>query len=153
IEALVKLPDDSARTQREIGLQMSLAWTLIRTNGWAAPEVAAAVARARALGEKTQDLQQLLFVLLGLWVTPHTRGDVRAARELSEQILSAAERSGEDALRVWGHYTQGAVRYVQGDFLGAWEHFNCVLSLYRPEDHVWAPADPAVASLGQGAFT
>jgi predicted ATPase len=46
LEVLTTLPDTPKRTQHELGLQLALGSALMDTKGYAAPEVAQALARA-----------------------------------------------------------------------------------------------------------
>src|SRR5262245_26127677 len=66
LELLGALPESPERNRQELMIQTMLGAAVIATNGWAAPEVARAYARARELCTKTGITSPLLPVLVGL---------------------------------------------------------------------------------------
>ena len=153
LEVLGTLPQTPARMQHELSLQAALGPALWATKGWGSPEAAQAFARARQLGEQLGDAQQLVYVLLGLWAAPVTRGELRAAQELADQLLQVAERDNSPATLVWAHFAQGTVRYYRADLTGARTHLDRALAYYDREHHRWAATDPGVNVLALSALT
>ena len=136
---------------RKLFLQLALGQVLIVTRGYAAPEVRAAYARAGELGERVGDPAQVIFTLMGLWVSNLIRSELQAAQAVADQILAAAETHGE--FRIWGHLAHGVTRYHTGDLLRAWTHLEHASSLYRDEFYNAVPQDPGVAALGYAGRT
>ncbi|MEE8594129.1 MAG: AAA family ATPase, partial [Candidatus Bipolaricaulota bacterium] len=68
LEHLESRPDTSEKTRRELHLHVALGPALIAVNGYAAPEVGQTYARAYDLCQQLDDDQQLVPVLVGLWL-------------------------------------------------------------------------------------
>ena len=92
LELLTTLPDTLEHRQQELDMQTTLGGALSDTKGFAAPEVAAAYHRARALCQQVGETPQLFPVLGGLVRFYIGRGELQTARELGEQMLSLAQR-------------------------------------------------------------
>jgi predicted ATPase/class 3 adenylate cyclase len=103
IELLQVLPDTPERASHELGLQVALGAPLGVIKGHAAPEVGAVYSRARELCRRVGETPQLFPVLSGLRLFYHVRADFEPARELSEQLLSLAERLDDPTLIVRAH--------------------------------------------------
>ena len=142
LEVLGTLPDTPARAQQELALQVALGHALFVTKGWASREGAEAFARVRELSEQLGDTQQILLVLLGLWVSAYTRGEARAAQELADQMLRVAERDSTPGTLVWAHVAQGATRYERGDLIAAREHLERAIAVYDEEEYRSGLPDP-----------
>src|SRR5438876_3919859 len=151
VEVLGTLPDTPARAQQELLLQVALGHVLIATNGYASPEAAQAFARARALGEQLGDTTQLLHVLVGLWTSSLTRGELQAAQVLADEMLRLAESNGGPAALVGGHLAAGMTRYFLGELVAAGEHLARAIASYDEEHHRALPTDPGVSALGYAA--
>ena len=67
LEMLASQPDTRERRQRELDLQTALGPALMATKGYAAPELAAAYGRAKALCQELGETLPLHPVLWGLW--------------------------------------------------------------------------------------
>src|SRR5207247_1335747 len=153
LEVLGTLPDTPARAQQELLLQVVLGHVLIATKGYGSPEAAQAYARARALGQQLGDTAQLLHVLLGLWTSSLTRGELQAAQVLADEILRLAESSGEPAALMWGHHAAGLTRFFSGELTAAQEYLARAIASYDEEHHRALPTgDPGVLSLGHAAW-
>ena len=67
LELLKTLPDTPERAQHELTLQIALGVPLTATEGWGAPRMGHAYARARELCQHVGDTKQLGSALIGLW--------------------------------------------------------------------------------------
>jgi class 3 adenylate cyclase/tetratricopeptide (TPR) repeat protein len=146
-QALVLLdttPETPVRDQQELTLQVDLGQILIATKGYGAPDVAQAYGRARVLGESLGDPTRLLYVMLGYWLSAFTRGELLAAQALADELLTAAELSGNPPLRVWGNHAGGVTRYHLGDLTGALTLLSDALRFHDPNDYRNTPQDPGV---------
>jgi predicted ATPase len=126
------LPASPERNRQELMVQTMLGAAVIATQGWAAPEVARAYARARALCTETGVTPQLLPVLVGLAGFYLMRGELRVAREMDEQLLALAEGAGDPATLVAAHNMVGLRLFYGGQFLEALAHLEQAWSLYDP---------------------
>jgi len=152
LAALARLPESAERDQRELLLQIALWGVLLTTKGWAAPEAARVIARARELGARHGDPAQLLLVLMGHWVVTLTRGQLSAAQALADQVLESAERDARRPSLVLGHLAQGTTRFHRGDLLDARAHLEKAVSLYGAEEAFAGSVDPGVVALNYAAL-
>ncbi|MBI3303485.1 MAG: hypothetical protein HYZ72_15585 [Deltaproteobacteria bacterium] len=156
LELLKALPDTPERTQQELALQTTLGLALIRTKGYAAPEVEKAYTRARELCQQVGETPQLSSVFLGLAYFYCARAEHKTARELSEQLLSLAQRQQDPLCLLWAHYCLGLCLVVLGEFAPAQEHLEQGIALYDPQKHhphiSGDVNDPAVLCLPYAAL-
>ena len=110
------LPLTPARARQDLTLQCSLGVQLA-TRGSATPEVERTYARALELCQQVGNAQALLPVLYGLSRLYKKRGQLRRARDLGEQLLVLAQRQGNSALLLRGHYVLGDTLLWLGEFL------------------------------------
>ncbi len=92
IDLVRSLPESGAQAERELHLQTMLGQACIARYGYAAPETAAAFARARDLVEAVGDIQQQFPVLYGYWAVQYVRMALREQNALAEQTLALAEQ-------------------------------------------------------------
>jgi tetratricopeptide (TPR) repeat protein len=123
MELLKALPESSERDARELELVSALAQVLQRTRGYAAPETAAAAARASALAEKSGNLAQLVLQGFLVWRSVLVSGDYPGAAALADQLLDLAQREGSQATLACAHQGQLISRFYRGNHAGAEEHF------------------------------
>lgn len=98
----VALPDDKARKQLELSLRLGLGVAVMALKGWPAPEVTDALVPARDLAIELEDLDQLLPVLWGLWLSSTVRGELATAMTWVQDMQQWArtESSSTDLLVV-----------------------------------------------------
>jgi class 3 adenylate cyclase/predicted ATPase len=135
LAVLALLPDASERAQQELTLQRALGASLLTTRGFAAPEVEHVYTRARALCQRLGDIPEIFPVLFGLWGFYEVQGDLRAARELAEQLLTLAQGQHDPALLLQGHRALGDTLCWLGEFVQARAHLEQGIALYNPQRH------------------
>jgi predicted ATPase len=153
---LEDLPKTPERNQQELALQIALFAPLAGAKGYAAPELGKAYARARELCEEGCEADQLFLVLYGLWGHNLVRGDLRIARDLAQQSLTVAEKTGKPALLMEAHRMMDESSFHRGELVAAREHLEQTLALYDPKQHrahayVYGQ-DPGVATLSHGSW-
>jgi predicted ATPase len=145
------LPLTPARARQELTLQCSLGVQLA-TRGSATPEVERTYARALELCQQVGNAQALFPVLYGLSRLYKKRGQLRRARDLGEQLLVLAQRQGNAALLLRGHYVLGDILLWLGEFPAARAHLEQGLAVYDPRQHdthdLLYEADPWLGCLG-----
>jgi len=151
LDVLQALPESVERAEREFRLQLALGQVLLVAKGYSAPEAAAALARARELGERMADPGPVSALLMGLWSATLNSEGPRAAQPLADQVLLVAERAGSRPIRTWAHFAQLANRFHMGDLDGAREHAHRALELYDEASAIAVPIDPRVATLAYAA--
>jgi class 3 adenylate cyclase/predicted ATPase len=135
VELLKALPDAPERIQQELTLQIDLGAALTATKSWAAPEVESAYTRARQLCQQAGPTSQLFPVLWGLWAFYLVSGEVKASRELAEQLLMLAERLHSRPMLAVAHDALGGAMWGLGQFRLAREHLEQSLTIYDRGEH------------------
>jgi class 3 adenylate cyclase/predicted ATPase len=129
------LPQSVERDQQELDLQTHLGATLTTVKGFAAPEVATAYERARALCRESQDSGQRFSVLRGLWVYDLVRAEWQAAADLAEEMLALARDRHNAGYELEGHRALGMTLLWRGLLVRAHDHLKEGRRLYDPEQH------------------
>jgi predicted ATPase len=131
IELLQGLPDGPHRIRRELPLQLSIGPAFIALKGWGAPEMERAFARARELCRRLGDPPEIFPALVGLCSTHLVRSEMRAAKEMAEQLLQLAEKTSDPHQLLWALIANTSFR--RGDLLAAREHEEAAIALYDRE--------------------
>jgi predicted ATPase len=116
LELLQTLPDVPERARQELDLLVSLGVPLVLTRGHAAPDVQRTYARALELSVRLDDTDQRFHVLMGLRRFRLHRGELEEARELGQQLLALAQRTGDPIQLSRAHMMHGETLYCLGDF-------------------------------------
>lgn len=113
--ALEHLPEGRQKLEQAIAIRIDLGPALIAIGSYLAPEVEDNYTRARKLCERLGETTQLFPVLWTLSRIRHWRGELPAARQLAEQLLSLARRE-QDSLRLLeAHHTLWAIALDIGE--------------------------------------
>jgi predicted ATPase len=110
-----------------------MAW--IGTRGSAAPEVKVSYTRARELCQQTGEPRQISRVLGELTFHHYVRSEHQSARDLADQALAAAKRSGDPLLVALGHWYEGVVFFALGEYGTSRAYLGQVIADYDPERH------------------
>ncbi|RUV72731.1 MAG: adenylate cyclase [Mesorhizobium sp.] len=135
IDLVRSLPESGAQAERELHLQTMLGQACIARYGYAAPETAAAFARARDLVEAVGDIRQQFPVLYGYWAVQYVRMALREQNALAEQTLALAEQHRDPERLCVAHRVCGATNEMMGELLVAREHLEQAVELYDRERH------------------
>ena len=150
---LAKLPETPERAQKELSLQVTLAFAFMCTLGYAAPETGASMDRARELCQASRDQASLCPILWGLWAYYLCKGDMKSARETAEHVLSIARTLNDPILLLGSHVGMAMSRLHQGELVSSREHYDEVVKLYDVAQHrryvQLYRFDPAIHSAGQ----
>ena len=150
------LPHSGERDQQELTLQTRLGAILTTIKGFAAPEVATAYERARALGHASKDPGQRFSVLRGLWVYDLVRAEWHAANELAEAMLLLGQQQHNAGYELEAHRALGMTLLWRGAFVQAHDHLQQGNLLYNSDRHhghaFHYGNDPGVACLVHEAF-
>ncbi|MGH8187496.1 MAG: ATP-binding protein, partial [Steroidobacteraceae bacterium] len=112
---LQRLPESAERDEREIALLIGLGSVLMQLQGWGAPEVEQAYARARELAGKHGALAQLFSANWNLWVAQVARGRVDQAQDLALTLFDLGCRSTESSMLLQGHHACWTTSFVAGN--------------------------------------
>jgi len=155
---LGELPDDSDRDQRELVLQATLARSLQRLEGPAAPDCESAYARALELCQQDGgENPQLVPVLLGLHTSQFAQGDFDDAAVLVERAMRTAEAAKNPDLLSQAHAAVGSANYWKGEIAQARRHLEQSVALAgssssRSRFELMYPFDQRVRSLSTVAL-
>ena len=140
---------------QERELQILRGSVLIATQGPASPDVARAFDRARELCEPGEDSSQLFTVLRGQWISHCSRGQLRLARGLGQELLSLGQLTNDAAFLVEAHRALSAASIYLGELEVARAHAEQGVALYRPgsiEPLPGVPRSPNVACLCYASY-
>ena len=135
LELLGTLPDSPERTRQEVAIQVALGPALMAIEGWGAPEVERAYARARELCERLGDPPELFQVLWGLWQFRASRAELSEARALGERLLILAQTTGDPGAVMQAHHALWTSLFSLGELVAARDHVVQGLALYDRDQH------------------
>jgi predicted ATPase len=132
---LEKIPASPQRTGKELGLQVTLAFSFLCTRGYAAAETGANMGRARELCEALGDTASMFPVIFGLWTYYISKGDLKSARQAAERLSSISQELKDPALRLGAHATLAFTFHHQGELVACRQQFEEVVRLYDVSQH------------------
>ena len=136
LKLLSGLPDTAARHDREINLQNTLGVCLMPTRGFGNPEVTAAFTRAAEISARVGNVPGLFIALRGNGQYHMISGDLRTAANDAHRVLALAQEVGDRDFLVEAHHLAWSTFWAAGDFRGAQQHADEVISRYeRERDH------------------
>jgi tetratricopeptide (TPR) repeat protein len=148
LDLLSRTPDDAARQERELDLQIELGRALFATKGYGAPEAGEAFARARQLCELLNQPPKL-EVLIGQFEFRMGRGELQQAEHHAEGMYCVGEARNDLRWNAAGLACRGLISFLRGRFTDARANYENAIGLwdamYRPS--VASPDDPHVGSL------
>ena len=121
--------------QRELLLLTSYGLALTATKGYAAPALEDTYERARELSRQIGDAPEILPLLNGQWSFYQVRAKFQAARELGDQMLRLAEKSGSSVALIQAHRAVGVTLLYRGELAASVEHLDQAAALYDPAQH------------------
>ena len=156
LELLHTLPHSDQHAQQELGLQDSLAVSLIATKGWGSPQAQGALSRARELCHEVEDNAQLFPILWKLWGGYFSQAASQTESELAEQLFVLAQSRQDPLFLTQAHYALGCSFLSRGDMVRARAHMDQAIGLYDTRNHRTCThlfgQDPGVTSLAFGAY-
>ena len=135
LAAVRKLPETPERGGRELGLQLTLGFSLQSALSWAAPETGTTFNRARQLCEQLGNDPRLFAALSGVALYHIIRAEYETAQGLFAQLLQLAEQAQEPVLLVVASTFLAHAHYYQGDLVSARQQYERALVLDRREYH------------------
>jgi hypothetical protein len=143
------LPAGSERDRSELDVFMRRNTLTIMTRGYAAPELAEGLERARVLADHLGEMRTLIPVRWGLVSFHNNDGNTIVARRLAEELLEDVSAGGDPAELVPAHLGVGIISMFQGELQTARRHLDEVLSLgdglTDPWLLSWLHQDPIVS--------
>jgi class 3 adenylate cyclase/predicted ATPase len=148
LDLLFRMPDDVARQERELDLQIELGRALFATKGYAAPEAGEAFARARQLCELLNRPPRL-EVLIGQFEFHIGRGELQQAERHAEAMYCVGEAHNDLRWKAAGLACRGFISFLRGRFTDARANYEDAIGLWDPmyRPSVASPDDPHVGCL------
>lgn len=157
LELLSMQPADAVRDQQEVILQCALGAAQFARQGYAAPAVEQAYARAYLLSQQLEAEPILAQALHSLWFYHFVRAELATAQALAEQFDQLAQREQSPALQLEADRELGQTLYFLGELPKAREHLERSIARYdstKHDTHIFLYGqDPGVVSLAQNART
>ncbi len=116
LEQVLSLPESPARDAAELELHANLSVSLVASRGYAAIELEAVHARARALAEGIGDSVTLFRVIWGMWALRLLRDEMDTAIDLAQQLLVLAESRQDPAQILEAWFSVAITRFYRGEF-------------------------------------
>jgi class 3 adenylate cyclase/tetratricopeptide (TPR) repeat protein len=156
IDEADRLPDKDERARRALTLLLKLGpATIIRAGEWH-PEVEAVYRRAHDLGREVGDGPKLFRATWGLWLYANrTRG--RRARKWTEELISLAQRLGDESLLLEAQHCRWGDEFSAGNATLLLEASEEGIRRYDAKRHAhlanaFGGHDPGVCALGVHAI-
>jgi predicted ATPase len=142
LDQIATLTITPALRREQIRLQVALITPLLHVKGYGAPEIRAALERARflmeqaeALGEPPEDPMLLFSVLYGFWVDNNSAFNGEICCDLAAQFLELAEKQGATIPLMVGHRIMGRSLLDTGNFAESRAHCDQAIAFYDPAAH------------------
>ena len=132
---LNKIPESAERTKKELDLQITLAFSLLCTLGYAAPETGSNMERARELCEHLSDTASLVPVIFGLWTYYISKGDMTIARRTAQLLCNISQNVHDPAVTIGAKAAMGTSLSHHGDFVAALQQFQDSSKVYDITQH------------------
>src|SRR5262249_54427572 len=133
LDALTFVSDATERSRQELDLLSLLGLALVATKGQAHQDVEGVYVRAR---ERCRQLgvspQRFLMGLLSVYVV---RAELRAAGDVTKELLELAERQRDAGLRAAGDFGVGQLSFLRGEFVAARVHLEQAVGGYDSRRH------------------
>jgi class 3 adenylate cyclase/tetratricopeptide (TPR) repeat protein len=157
--ALVRaLPHSPQQVERELGLLLALGPAIFVTKGWSSAEAKKVYSRAHELCREIGETSQLYPVVFGLAAHYSVAGEYKLARELVEQNLNLARRTGDSNMLLQAYHLLGCLQTYTGELAAARQSQEELIARYDPKVHhssanLYSGDDPAVCCLSHKAWT
>jgi class 3 adenylate cyclase/tetratricopeptide (TPR) repeat protein len=144
--------------RRLLDFQLKLGSALIVWRGLQSVEVEEAYTRANEIGEQLGDSTRLFQAKWGLWINANLRRKTALARDRASELVTLAQRSGDDEQLLEAYHCQWSTAFFRGDVLDALEGCRNGFELYdidrhRHLGHQFGGHDPGVCAHSQCGIT
>ena len=120
-------------TGERLKLQTTYSQALSWAKGYAAPETAAAFARARDLAASDDNPAERFATLYGQWSVSILRAELASARQLAEILFADAEKAARPPEMAVGRRIAALTCFLHGAFEEAQNNAEEALKIYDPE--------------------
>ena len=151
LEILAGLPQSEQRDRDELPLRVSLGVSLMAAKGFDSDELERSFARGAILARDLKETIFLFAMLNGLWGFHFTRGHLKLALAISQELMAVAEQLNDPGSIRDAHSAMGAALGYAGDLLAARSHLEQAAALTNVPRAMGRPyrlgPDPSVLCL------
>ena len=134
LELLRQLPENDARVEQELRLQLALAPAVASEHGLGSPQLWKIYLEARELGKRAGFESQCASAHLGLQLQNLVRGELGTAVKWGREWLAVAERKAPESI-VEARLALGVPLYFLGELSEARDHLTGAVDAYDPAVH------------------
>ncbi|HTV99769.1 MAG TPA: BTAD domain-containing putative transcriptional regulator [Streptosporangiaceae bacterium] len=131
LELAAQLPASPQATEQEIHIAARLGTVRLVTRGYADPDAAQALARARSLAMRAGRRGEPADSRWALFVSHLVRSELGPALELGAELVELGSERNDPALLSAGHWQAGTVALYRGDLQEAQHHLEHALAASR----------------------
>jgi DNA-binding response OmpR family regulator/class 3 adenylate cyclase/predicted ATPase len=135
LDLLQSRPHSSARPHAALEFEVMLTQAMIASHGYAAPQTAEVLQRAKAHVDDLTDPSMKLSIFYGMWACHYVRGEVARQTGAAAEFLAGAERHNDTAGMCVGHRLVGTTYVTKGEFTAALPHLEQARALFDPQHH------------------
>ena len=151
LEILAGLPQSEQRDRDELLLRVTLGVSLMAAKGFDSDELERSFARGSVLARELKETIFLFAMLNGLWGFHFTRGHLKLALAISQELMAVAEQLNDPGSIRDAHSAMGAALGYAGDLLAARRHLEQAAALTNVPRAMGKPyrfgPDPGVLCL------
>jgi class 3 adenylate cyclase/tetratricopeptide (TPR) repeat protein len=129
LEILAGVPQSEQRDRDELLLRVTLGVSLMAAKGFDSDELERSFARGSVLARELKETIFLFAMLNGLWGFHFTRGHLKLALEISQEVMAVAEQLNDPGSIRDAHSAMGATLGYAGDLLSARRHLEQAAAL------------------------
>ena len=144
---LPRLPEDQAKIQRELPLQVGRGAAAYALEGYASATGAAAYRRAVDLSARVEGTPEAFRALWGLWAGNSSHFDWGHSQGLARRLLQMAQVDKDPVRRQQAHFAMGNIQFWRGAFKDSRRHLERAMALYTPRHH-----EALVTGYGENAY-
>jgi len=123
----------AASRQRRLQLQTNYSKALMLSRGFGSEDAKAAFTHTQELASTVDNAAERFDAYYGLYMGSLMRGELRSARETSENFLSEAEKEERMTEAAAARRSLGLACLFQGELAAGRAHFEQVLRIFDPE--------------------
>jgi predicted ATPase/class 3 adenylate cyclase len=140
--------------RRRLDFQLKLGAASVIVRGLQSVDVEDAYTRASEIAEKLGEGAKLFQAKWGLWINANLRRKTALARDRASELVTLAQRSGDDELLLEAHHCRWSTAFFQGDVMGGIDGCRNGIELYdmarhRHLGHQFGGHDPGVCAHSQ----
>jgi len=153
LDSLNRVPDTRERSERQLQLQVALAFAVCYSRGFASDVTAKEMARTLEICGALGDSPQLFAAWFVACLYYIVSGNLVKAQEIGVRLLALAETTQDPILLLGAHAHVGTLLHMKGEFVEAHDHLERAVALHDPLQAMSYVAiyrvDPGLGARGQ----